>query len=159
MFVAWSQKSVSSMSKNSLFVACLLLAAIAILCVNGNCDYFSWIWKWCCLLLHSFTAQIAPPQKCPANEKWACGSACQTTCKTFKEPCPIVNIRCNDACYCIDGFARDEKGICIPDNSGDCENLKPKTTQWLINYYLAQYNLSLILGACISIWCDRNWVE
>ncbi|GLV41029.1 uncharacterized protein CBL_04553 [Carabus blaptoides fortunei] len=48
------------------------------------------------------------------NEHYACGSACQVECKTFGETCPIVNIRCNDACYCDDGFARNAQGICIP---------------------------------------------
>ncbi|CAG9862494.1 unnamed protein product [Phyllotreta striolata] len=47
-------------------------------------------------------------------EFYDCGSACQTECKTLGEQCPIINIRCNDACYCISGYARDASGTCIP---------------------------------------------
>ncbi|CAG9835579.1 unnamed protein product [Diabrotica balteata] len=48
------------------------------------------------------------------NEFYSCGSACQTTCRNLGKPCPIINIRCNDACYCINGYARNDRGICIP---------------------------------------------
>lgn len=48
------------------------------------------------------------------NEEYQCGSACQTTCENIGQPCPIVNIRCNDDCYCIKGYARDSTGKCIP---------------------------------------------
>ncbi|XP_043265628.1 inducible metalloproteinase inhibitor protein-like [Colletes gigas] len=48
------------------------------------------------------------------NEEYQCGSACQTTCQNLGQPCPIVNIRCNDACYCKEGYARDCNGNCIP---------------------------------------------
>ncbi|CAK9824631.1 Inducible metalloproteinase inhibitor protein [Anthophora retusa] len=48
------------------------------------------------------------------HEIFACGSACQTTCANLGQPCPIKNVRCNDACYCEDGYARNSKGMCIP---------------------------------------------
>ncbi|KOC63715.1 Inducible metalloproteinase inhibitor protein [Habropoda laboriosa] len=48
------------------------------------------------------------------NEEYRCGSACQTTCRNRGEVCPIINIRCNDDCYCIDGYARNLRGRCIP---------------------------------------------
>ncbi|CAH4008508.1 unnamed protein product [Pieris brassicae] len=48
------------------------------------------------------------------NEEYRCGSACQTECSTLGEMCPIMNVQCNDECYCIDGFARDYRGNCIP---------------------------------------------
>ncbi|XP_012153343.1 venom metalloprotease inhibitor-like [Megachile rotundata] len=48
------------------------------------------------------------------HEEYQCGSACQTTCDTLGEPCPIVNIKCNDDCYCKEGYARNRKDICIP---------------------------------------------
>ncbi|XP_044258427.1 inducible metalloproteinase inhibitor protein [Tribolium madens] len=48
------------------------------------------------------------------NEHYACGSACQTECVTLGQICPIVNIKCNDACYCNEGYARDKNGDCIP---------------------------------------------
>ncbi|KAK2575930.1 hypothetical protein KPH14_007293 [Odynerus spinipes] len=48
------------------------------------------------------------------NEEYQCGSACQTTCENLGKPCPIINIKCNDACYCKEGYARDKCGNCIP---------------------------------------------
>ncbi|XP_017773887.1 PREDICTED: inducible metalloproteinase inhibitor protein-like [Nicrophorus vespilloides] len=48
------------------------------------------------------------------NEAYYCGSACQTTCLNYNETCPIINIMCNDMCYCIPGYARDQTGSCIP---------------------------------------------
>lgn len=53
------------------------------------------------------------------NEEYQCGSACQTTCSNLGQPCPIVNIRCNDACYCKEGYARmtDDDSHCIPIES------------------------------------------
>lgn len=48
------------------------------------------------------------------NEEYQCGSACQTTCSELGQECPIVNIQCTDACYCKDGYARNENGACIP---------------------------------------------
>ncbi|XP_076295118.1 venom metalloprotease inhibitor-like [Lasioglossum baleicum] len=51
------------------------------------------------------------------NEEYACGSACQATCDTLNEPCPIVNIRCNDGCYCKPGYVRNCWNECIPEKS------------------------------------------
>ncbi|GJQ86942.1 hypothetical protein Trydic_g20315 [Trypoxylus dichotomus] len=48
------------------------------------------------------------------NEIFACGSACQTTCRNLGKPCPIINITCNERCYCKGGYARDDWGVCIP---------------------------------------------
>ncbi|KAF2905487.1 hypothetical protein ILUMI_00685 [Ignelater luminosus] len=74
-----------------------------------------------CLALVAIHVQAAayspPPIKCTRpNERYDCGSACQNECATLGEPCPIVNIRCNDACYCIPGYARDSTGTCIPES-------------------------------------------
>ncbi|XP_031773987.1 inducible metalloproteinase inhibitor protein [Apis florea] len=55
-----------------------------------------------------------------SNEEYACGSACQRTCATLDQPCPIQNIRCNDGCYCKDGYARNTNDVCIPIK--DCQN-------------------------------------
>ncbi|XP_044742925.1 mucin-5B-like isoform X2 [Chrysoperla carnea] len=67
--------------------------------------------------LNGFCVQ---PQECPnicgTNEKFDCGSACDTECKTLGEPCPIVNVKCNEKCYCVDGYARNCKGECVPIN-------------------------------------------
>ncbi|XP_011137127.1 inducible metalloproteinase inhibitor protein-like [Harpegnathos saltator] len=50
------------------------------------------------------------------HEHYECGSACQTRCDNLGQPCPIINIRCNDACYCDKGFARkgDDNSPCVP---------------------------------------------
>lgn len=53
-------------------------------------------------------------QKCGKNEFFNCGSACDTTCATLGEACTIINKKCVEMCYCKDGFARDDKGACIP---------------------------------------------
>lgn len=92
---------------------------------------------------------IDNPGVCQANEVYACGSACQTTCATFNQTCPIVNIRCNDACYCIDGYARDNNDICIPDNSYECERLKPGNChrEHLMKTYVKPI-VTLFLGKC-----------
>ncbi|KAG5878426.1 hypothetical protein JTB14_026299 [Gonioctena quinquepunctata] len=77
-----------------------------------------------CLILFTsilfVLGQTLPPggivwQNCTKpHEYYDCGSACQTECRTLGERCPIVNVRCNDACYCIKGYARDDQGVCIP---------------------------------------------
>ncbi|KAH8339583.1 hypothetical protein KR074_012284 [Drosophila pseudoananassae] len=71
----------------------------------------------CCLLL-KVSAQIPiTPRECPENENFlACGPSCQTECATLGEPCLIRHIRCPDGCYCLDGYARDATGRCIPIN-------------------------------------------
>ncbi|CAB3243928.1 unnamed protein product [Arctia plantaginis] len=55
------------------------------------------------------------------NEHYKCGSACQTTCENYLSLslCPVVNVRCTNACYCVDGFVRNDSGICIPIS--ECE--------------------------------------
>ncbi|VEN53540.1 unnamed protein product [Callosobruchus maculatus] len=50
------------------------------------------------------------------HECYSCGSACQNECKFLGRICPIVNIRCNDSCYCVSGYARDDTGKCIPES-------------------------------------------
>ncbi|XP_077288713.1 zonadhesin-like [Arctopsyche grandis] len=58
-----------------------------------------------------------PPEKCPncgANEVFSCGSACDTTCATLGDTCPIINIKCNEMCYCVRGYARNSNNMCIP---------------------------------------------
>ncbi|XP_014473460.1 PREDICTED: inducible metalloproteinase inhibitor protein-like [Dinoponera quadriceps] len=50
------------------------------------------------------------------NEEYDCGSACQTTCCNLGQTCKIINITCNNACYCKKGYARrgGDDGPCIP---------------------------------------------
>ncbi|KAF2905488.1 hypothetical protein ILUMI_00686 [Ignelater luminosus] len=68
-------------------------------------------------LPHSFLipAYSPPPIKCTKpNERYECGRPCQTECATLGEPCLVANIRCNDACYCIPGYARDSTAYPLP---------------------------------------------
>ncbi|GJQ76654.1 hypothetical protein Trydic_g15513 [Trypoxylus dichotomus] len=82
------------------------------------------MFKLSCLLLVIFVAgSLAAIPICNRpNEMYACGSACQTTCRNLGKPCPIINVRCNDACYCVDGYARDDWGVCIPIRN--CSRIK-----------------------------------
>ncbi|XP_028159136.1 zonadhesin-like [Ostrinia furnacalis] len=52
------------------------------------------------------------------HEFYSCGGACDNVCDTIKEQnqtnCPIINVKCNEMCYCEEGYARDYKGECIP---------------------------------------------
>lgn len=74
-----------------------------------------------------YLAQSTPPLECTApNEEYQCGSPCQIECATLGQICPVVNVKCNDACYCVEGYARDQCGKCIPDKSPDCVKLYPK---------------------------------
>ncbi|KAJ0180063.1 hypothetical protein K1T71_004654 [Dendrolimus kikuchii] len=57
--------------------------------------------------------------KCTGDhEFYSCGSACDNECDKIatqnRTNCPIRNIKCNEQCYCDDGWARDDKGKCIP---------------------------------------------
>ncbi|KAJ8732563.1 hypothetical protein PYW07_015162 [Mythimna separata] len=62
------------------------------------------------------------------NEYFECGSACDNECATLgkqnKTHCPIKNIVCNPKCYCEDGFARDDKGSCVPVEKCPTKNIK-----------------------------------
>lgn len=89
-------------------------------------------WPFFMCILYAATASpntqySSVSDECLANENEvrACGSECQTTCATSNQVCPIVNVKCNDACYCVEGYARDQNGRCIPDTSYECERLKP----------------------------------
>ncbi|XP_077291696.1 zonadhesin-like [Arctopsyche grandis] len=68
--------------------------------------------------VRSWNRTCIKPEECPTcpgpNEFYSCGSACDTTCATLGQKCPIVNIKCTEMCYCEDGYARDHTGWCIP---------------------------------------------
>ncbi|XP_012528606.1 inducible metalloproteinase inhibitor protein [Monomorium pharaonis] len=71
------------------------------------------------------TDMLATELECTReNEEYQCGSACQTTCRNLGQNCSIVNIKCNDACYCKEGYARitDDNSPCIPIKN--CESLE-----------------------------------
>ncbi|CAH1644195.1 unnamed protein product [Spodoptera littoralis] len=52
------------------------------------------------------------------HEYFSCGGACDNVCETIhiqnQTHCPIINIQCNQMCYCDEGYARDENNTCIP---------------------------------------------
>ncbi|CAG4936731.1 unnamed protein product [Colias eurytheme] len=52
------------------------------------------------------------------NEYFSCGPECDNVCSDLhlqnQTNCPIVNIVCNNKCYCDPDHARDEHGNCIP---------------------------------------------
>lgn len=52
------------------------------------------------------------------HEFFSCGGACDNVCETIKKQnqtsCPIVNIKCNDMCYCEKNYARARNNTCIP---------------------------------------------
>ena len=55
--------------------------------------------------------------QCPANEAFSCGSAaCEKSCGNINDTCDIVNIKCDDKCFCIDGYVRESgsNSPCIP---------------------------------------------
>lgn len=77
--------------------------------------------------LHSsiFVTDYTVPKCDRINEYFACGSPCQNTCKKLREPCEIKTILCQDSCYCLPGFARDDRVsenniTCIPE--WQCDN-------------------------------------
>ncbi|XP_017773897.1 PREDICTED: inducible metalloproteinase inhibitor protein-like [Nicrophorus vespilloides] len=62
-------------------------------------------------------------KNCPKpNEHYECTSTCESNCSTLGLPCRLRFIRCNDVCYCDEGFSRDSKDNCIP--SSQCPNKK-----------------------------------
>ncbi|XP_018326920.1 von Willebrand factor [Agrilus planipennis] len=76
-------------------------------------------------LVHYGSATKKTPLVCDKPfEEYKCGSACQTTCANLGKPCPIVNVKCTDACYCVNGYARNTKGVCIPQSQCKKENVK-----------------------------------
>ncbi|XP_017773888.1 PREDICTED: inducible metalloproteinase inhibitor protein-like [Nicrophorus vespilloides] len=56
---------------------------------------------------------IGPKDCFRPNEVYYCGGACQITCYNYNKICPIINVRCNDMCYCIKNYARDQTGTCV----------------------------------------------
>ncbi|CAH0727832.1 unnamed protein product, partial [Brenthis ino] len=51
------------------------------------------------------------------NEYFSCGSACDNECSDLSKnqtSCPIINVKCNEKCYCEAGYARNNRNICIP---------------------------------------------
>ncbi|XP_064538498.1 venom serine protease inhibitor [Drosophila montana] len=79
------------------------------------CKLFNlWLLLGCLLALVSAQPPITP-RDCPRNEVFLpCGPSCQTECATLGEPCLIRHIRCPDGCYCVEGYARNAAGSCIP---------------------------------------------
>ncbi|KAF2904541.1 hypothetical protein ILUMI_01630 [Ignelater luminosus] len=66
-------------------------------------------------------AGSTPPSGCKGpNEKYECGSGCQNKCGTVGEACPhttSISKHCYRECYCLNGYARDSSGTCIPEEN------------------------------------------
>ncbi|KAL6422871.1 hypothetical protein ACFW04_010419 [Cataglyphis niger] len=63
-----------------------------------------------------FSAQTSEKLVCNGkNEENRCGPACQITCSNLDKSCPIISMKCNDACYCETGYVRvsDDNNTCI----------------------------------------------
>ena len=52
------------------------------------------------------------------HEYFSCGPECDNECCNLSQQnqtsCPIINIKCNEKCYCEDGYARNSMNICVP---------------------------------------------
>ncbi|XP_028042397.1 zonadhesin-like isoform X6 [Bombyx mandarina] len=58
-------------------------------------------------------------RRCPGkHEYYSCGGACDNICDKLSEEnqtsCSIINIKCNEMCYCEEGYARNKNNICVP---------------------------------------------
>ncbi|CAO1396939.1 unnamed protein product [Diamesa tonsa] len=70
------------------------------------------------------------PIECPANEVFSCGSAaCEKSCGNINDTCDIVNIKCDDKCFCIEGYVRESgpNSTCIPVNTCPIVCSEPNT--------------------------------
>lgn len=56
---------------------------------------------------------------CPDNEELSCGNPfCQKSCDNLNEPCLIAIFRCEERCYCNEGYVRKTgEGPCVPIES------------------------------------------
>jgi hypothetical protein len=60
---------------------------------------------------------------CPEKEEFlACGSACAPTCAHPERP-DLCSRNCVVGCFCLEGYLRNEQGVCVPKDQ--CE--QPKT--------------------------------
>ncbi|KAK9709864.1 Trypsin Inhibitor like cysteine rich domain [Popillia japonica] len=73
-----------------------------------------------CALLFLILFVIAKNiNRCPRpNEILKCGGSCQVECADLEKECP-TGILCENDCYCIDDFVRNNRGICVPPE--ECE--------------------------------------
>ncbi|KAJ2947173.1 hypothetical protein O0L34_g16531 [Tuta absoluta] len=124
------------------------------------------------------------------HEYYSCGGACDNVCATLSQQnqtnCPIINIKCNEKCYCEKQYARDSNGVCIPISScppscnGDpnaepgccgqtCANYDPKKTP-ICNKHCTKdacqckkgYVLDEVSGKCVlpkNCLCDPQPVQ
>ncbi|XP_061709702.1 inducible metalloproteinase inhibitor protein-like isoform X2 [Cydia pomonella] len=98
---------------NAVTMKCSLLAPMGAatrataLSLGSRCPVLS------CMLTAASRERCTGP-----HEYFSCGGACDNVCATLQEQsqknCPIRNIRCNDMCYCDEGHARDDNGVCVP---------------------------------------------
>lgn len=92
------------------------LLRIKIKLSNKLTNYYNWT-----IILKIYYILISIIGACNGPHEWfGCGSYCDVECGKIGEPCPIVNIKCTERCYCDPGYARDEYCNCVPFD--DCDN-------------------------------------
>lgn len=59
------------------------------------------------------------------NAEFLCtGSGCQKTCAGLNRPCCVYTFVPVQACFCKEGFAQNNCGVCIPECSAACQREK-----------------------------------
>ncbi|KAL4707026.1 hypothetical protein ACJJTC_000453 [Scirpophaga incertulas] len=95
------------------------------------------------------------------NEFFSCGSACDNECSTLNQQnrthCPIINIKCNEKCYCDDGYARDDSGKCVPVS--ECKPPKPTCGRNEVNVFGKSCPPDTCLSLVAKFKCDSNEVS
>uniref|UniRef100_A0A1I7Z0X9 TIL domain-containing protein n=1 Tax=Steinernema glaseri TaxID=37863 RepID=A0A1I7Z0X9_9BILA len=92
-----------------------------------------------CIPGDSCYAQNAPSvsaQSCGINEQWVQCATCERTCAN---PNPFCTYECKPArCMCKNGYLRNSKGVCIPQNTCGAQNVPSvpaqtcgKNEQWV----------------------------
>ncbi|KAG5672425.1 hypothetical protein PVAND_002554 [Polypedilum vanderplanki] len=91
-------------SKNESSIICTEECIVGCFCQNG---YRRDLLTNKCVLSHD----CSPIQNCPEYETFKCGNPlCEKTCSTIDEKCTKFPIRCEEKCYCNDGYVRGLEG-------------------------------------------------
>nr|XP_027203567.1 zonadhesin-like isoform X2 [Dermatophagoides pteronyssinus] len=101
----------------------------------------SFCWKSCdCKpgYVKDYDLKCILPEECPKcenNENYKrCGSECEVTCETYRNPFPYCNRNnCKRGCFCNYGYVRDmsKNGTCIP--FAECPNKCGPNEYWDVN--------------------------
>lgn len=88
--------------------------------------------------------------RCPGkHEYYSCGGACDNICDKLSEEnqtsCSIINIKCNEMCYCEEGYARNKNNICVPFDQ--CNGEYPKSQKLIYKFQSMSINFRFV---CLS---------